>query len=315
MVDVSRRQVIGLGAAASAGLAWSAMPSKAAASPLGTPSGGFGSGAGTSSTEVLTVEDALTPGLDYITIDPSAFHPYQSPQGRAVSSIDGVGVLDFPGGLMAPIDVPFGAVIKEITLFFLAAAATPVHLSVWRKPFGGPYVMLTAPPTGLTLPVGPAIQSTVVALDEPADGTASHMILLDGLTNANQKVHGARVGYVPVAPRPAFVPISPIQRPLDTRTTGGKLQPTEERVVVLGVPGTASAAVINLTVTDTQLGGYVSVFPADANWNGNSSINWATSGAILANGVITAIDPAGAIKIRGAINPTHVVIDVQGYLL
>jgi hypothetical protein len=35
----------------------------------------------------------------------------------------------------------------------------------------------------------------------------------------------------------------------------------------------------------------------------------------LANGVITATDPTGKVKIRGGVNPTDVVIDVQGFLL
>ena len=102
---------------------------------------------------------------------------------------------------------------------------------------------------------------------------------------------------------------------LDTRTAGGKLQPNEERVVALGVPAAATAAVINLTVTDTEIAGFVAVFPANVAYPGNSSINWSATGQNLANGVITGIDPTGKVKIRGGVNPTDVVIDVQGYLL
>jgi hypothetical protein len=50
-------------------------------------------------------------------------------------------------------------------------------------------------------------------------------------------------------------------------------------------------------------------------WPGNSSINWSSPGQNVANGVVTEVDPTGAVKIRGGVNPTHVVIDVQGYLL
>jgi serine protease len=105
----------------------------------------------------------------------------------------------------------------------------------------------------------------------------------------------------------------PIPRVLDTRVTGGKLQNNEERVVATGVPAGALAAVINLTVTETEQGGFVAVFPADSTWPGNSSINWSSSGQNLANSVITATDATGHIRVRGGVNPAHVVIDTQGF--
>ena len=100
---------------------------------------------------------------------------------------------------------------------------------------------------------------------------------------------------------------------LDTRVNGGKLQNNEERVVATGVPAGALAAVINLTVTETEQGGFVAVFPANSTWPGNSSINWSTSGQNLANSVISATDATGHIRVRGGVNPTHVVVDVQGH--
>jgi hypothetical protein len=83
----------------------------------------------------------------------------------------------------------------------------------------------------------------------------------------------------------------------------------------LGVPGFASAAVINLTITETENAGFVAVFAANVSWPGNSSIDWSSTNQNLANSVITAVDSTGHIKIRGGVNPTNVVIDVQGYLL
>jgi hypothetical protein len=76
-----------------------------------------------------------------------------------------------------------------------------------------------------------------------------------------------------------------------------------------------SAAVINLTVSETDGAGFVAVFPADVAYPGNSSINWFAPNEDIANGVITAVDATGQVKIRGGVNPTHVVIDVLGALL
>jgi hypothetical protein len=101
----------------------------------------------------------------------------------------------------------------------------------------------------------------------------------------------------------------------DTRTGAGKLQPGEVRVVNVGAPAVARAAVINLTVTETEAAGFVAAFAANIDWPGNSSINWSSPNQNIANGVICPLDSSGTIKIRGGVAPTHVVIDTEGYLL
>ena len=82
----------------------------------------------------------------------------------------------------------------------------------------------------------------------------------------------------------------------------------------LGIAG-ARTAVINLTITETVGSGFVAVFPANIEWPKNSSINWSASNQNIANGVITAVDGNGNIKIRGGSNPTHVVIDRIGFMI
>ena len=163
-----------------------------------------------------------------------------------------------------------------------------------------------------TLPVGADTQTTTLTFDEPIDGTATYLgDFVPG--RADQVICALLVGYEPPPPG-AFVAVSPITRVLDTRTTGGKLQPDEERIVDLGVQGPVNAAIINLTVTETEGAGFVAVFPADVAYPGNSSINWSASDQNVANGVITSVDSTGKVTIRGGVNPTHVVIDVQGVL-
>jgi hypothetical protein len=75
--------------------------------------------------------------------------------------------------------------------------------------------------------------------------------------------------------------------------------------------------VLNLTVTETEgaSGGFVAVFRAGIPWPENSSINWSGPNQNVANGVITALDDAGQITIRGGANRTHVVIDRIGWLV
>ena len=214
---------------------------------------------------------------------------------------------------MAPVIVPVGSVLKEITFAYFSTAGT-LNLGLWRKGLTTGWSLIAPnPPTGLNLANGAAIQTVTFTLDEKVDGTSTYMVLMNGITTTTQSVHGMLVGYLP--PAQAFVPISPIDRVLDTRTTGGKLQANEERTIDLHVPAFARAAVINLTVTNTEIAGFVAVFPADVGYPGNSSINWSASNQNIANGVITATDPTGKVKIRGGVNPTDVVIDTQGFLL
>ena len=112
---------------------------------------------------------------------------------------------------------------------------------------------------------------------------------------AGQSVFGTTVGYLP--PTQGFVPFTGTPRVLDTRG-GAKLAPGAEITVDLAMPG-ARSAVLNVTVTQTDLAGYIAVFPADIAWPGNSSVNWSAPNQNVANGVITKVDPTGRIKIRG----------------
>jgi hypothetical protein len=211
-----------------------------------------------------------------------------------------------------PVRMPVGATLKEITVPYLNPAATSIPLQVYRFDAGGMYTLLVTK----QLVTGTGTQTaTVTFTNEPkTDGSQSYMIFVfDFSAAATQWVQPARIAYE--APPKAFVANTVVPRVLDTRIMGGKLNPNEERVVATGVPGFAAAAVVNLTITETENTGFVAVFAANVAWPGNSNINWSSSDQNLANGVVTAVDPSGAVKLRGGVNRTHVVIDVQGYFV
>ncbi len=251
---------------------------------------------------------ALVPGLTYLTIDGSAFVPRDSSAGweRNIST-QGTALVN-GGTLVAPVALPVGAVLKQVTLYYLFPSGD-LQASVQRKTFAGSYDPV-APPA--TLPNGPSLQAFVWDMTEPVNGTATYSVFVN-TDDASQLVGGLLVGYLAPAAQ-AFTPLDTITRVLDTRTGGGKLAPNEERTVALGLPAGARAGVFNLTVTETEAGGWVAAFPAGTTYPGNSSINWFGPNQNLANGVICAVDSAGKITIRGGVNKTHVLIDVQGYL-
>jgi hypothetical protein len=249
----------------------------------------------------------LTPGLTYEFLDPTEFI------GQAASprelNLSGATTAPAGGILFAPIRLPLGAMLREITVSYLNPGAA-MSVTLFKMTLGGMYTPV-AP--SVPLPPGAGGLSVTMNPTEPAvDGSTTYMVDI-GSFAAGQFLQGVRAGYIALPQ--AFVAISPINRVLDTRITGGKLLPNEERVIDLHVPTAARAAVINLTVTGTEIAGFVAVFPADVAYPGNSSINWSATNQNLANGVITATDPAGKVKIRGGVNPTDVVIDVQGFLL
>jgi hypothetical protein len=253
---------------------------------------------------------ALLPGLTYVAVDPSAFTPRgSSPGWDRVVSAQGV-ALNSGDALMAPVVLPVGAVLKQVTLYYLFPTSADLQASVTRKAFIGIYEDV-APSVSLT--AGPSMQSVTWDVTEPVNGTASYAVVVNTL-DASQLVGGVLVGYIP-PPQDAFIPLTKITRVLDTRLTGGKLAPNEERSVALGLPAGARAGVFNLTVTETEAGGWVAAFPTGTTYPGNSSINWFGPNQNLANGVISAVDSTGKITIRGGVNKTHVVIDVQGYLV
>jgi hypothetical protein len=248
----------------------------------------------------------LTPGLKYDVMDPTEFAG-QSLNPRQLF-VNGAGTNPAGGVLFAPLRLPVGAALREVTLSYLNTTAG-FNLILFKMTPGASHATVGS----LALPPGAGGQTATMNVAEPTtDGSFTYMVDVFTMTAA-RRIQGLRVGYVP--PPQAFVPNNPVPRVLDTRITGGKLQNNEERVVPLGVPGFASAAVINLTITETELAGFVAVFAANVPWPGNSSINWSVTGQNLANSVITAVDSNGHIKIRGGVNPTHVVIDVLGYLL
>lgn len=152
------------------------------------------------------------------------------------------------------------------------------------------------------------------ALDDVVDGSSTYMVLVGNLTSGGQNVGGILIGYLPAAQ--AFVAVNPVNRVVDSRVGGGKVSSDEERVVALGVPGFARAAVINVTITETEDAGFAAVYPAhQPPWPGNSNINWSSDDQNLANQVLTPTDPDGRVNIRVGGGRTHVVVDVHGYLL
>ena len=77
-----------------------------------------------------------------------------------------------------------------------------------------------------------------------------------------------------------------------------------------GVATDATAAALNITITEPTTAGFVTVYPCDAPLPATSSVNFAANQTI-ANTVITKTSPTGTVCLYTS-TTTHLVADVNG---
>lgn len=103
---------------------------------------------------------------------------------------------------------------------------------------------------------------------------------------------------------------------------GAKLATGGSVIVTIGVPDEDRlllAAFVNVTITQTEGGGFLVVTGADASgerpFPQASNINWSTTGQTIANVSLTSVGSEQGVEIfaRGD-GRTHVIVDVQGYV-
>lgn len=79
-----------------------------------------------------------------------------------------------------------------------------------------------------------------------------------------------------------------------------------------GVPSGATAAILNVTVTNTSGSSYLTAYPAGATQPLASNLNW-TAGRTIANRVIVPLGSGGRVSLFNAAGSADVVVDVSGY--
>lgn len=131
------------------------------------------------------------------------------------------------------------------------------------------------------------------------------------------------VGFIPAGT--AYTPLTPA-RLADTRpeqpTVDGRFSGagivrggTNYEVEVTGratVPSTATAAVVNLTVTGATGPGFATAYPCTGDPTKSSSLNYGT-GTTRPNELVAKLSATGTICIYAATD-THVLVDIVGYL-
>jgi hypothetical protein len=118
-----------------------------------------------------------------------------------------------------------------------------------------------------------------------------------------------------------YNPLDPI-RILDTRDgTGGigsKIGPGPGNARIFtvtgkgGVPATATAVILNVTVTQPTAASYLTVYPGNEALPTASNLNY-VAGQTVPNLVIVKLSPSGQVKIYNNTGQTHVIFDVAGW--
>ncbi len=105
-------------------------------------------------------------------------------------------------------------------------------------------------------------------------------------------------------------------RLLDTRSSGDGSCVTAPRSLavanVAGVPVTASSVALNVTVTNSDLPGYVTLWPAGASRPNSSTVNF-VAGEVRANATVSKVGALGAISIFSSGGCPHVIVDLVGW--
>ena len=104
---------------------------------------------------------------------------------------------------------------------------------------------------------------------------------------------------------------------IDAKFVGAGLRPagsiTELQLAGRGgVPANAEAAVLNVTVTGAQGGGYVTVFPCGQTQPNASNLNFA-AGDTVPNAVVVKVGAGGKVCLFTAESGTDLLVDVNGY--
>lgn len=106
------------------------------------------------------------------------------------------------------------------------------------------------------------------------------------------------------------------KRVIDTRSGAGTKIPAggtiEVKVTdIVGVPSTASAVILNVTVTEPGGSGYLTIYPANVGQPLASNLNY-VAGQTVPNVVVSGVSPDGRVKIF-ALAETHAIVDVSGW--
>jgi hypothetical protein len=248
---------------------------------------------------------------------------------------DGAGAAAFTFDITDPLSPTIGDAQVCWDITYTGLTGTPVAAHIHRGAVGvaGPIVVLPAntslPNLTSTGTTGCAdMQGNLAA--EIVTNPSAFYVNVHTTDFPGGAIRGQLATGTPSAGEAHYLP-TPL-RAYDSRLAAGpKIQSGETRTInlqsgftlaaptvkVMAVPPGATAAIITLTVAETNApGGFLTIYSAASPQPATSSINWKAADQDIAVGTQVAVDAAGNVKVTDGINTaaTHFIIDVVGYV-
>ncbi len=313
----SRRGLITGGAAALAGAVAVHGAGRAAAagsSPVASgPVGHASQGAQLGSPITSTISSPAISGYTYRYASTFDFTPESWSSGRRWS-VDGVYTDLVPGTLWASVELPAGALVRDIEWYVAnrgGAAVTGLG-RIWSASTATLFTTLvdtTINPSGSGLVAQRAVVPSTAYGPHPLGTRISLGIATP--TTADVTVNGVRVGFTEGAGATGLLP-APV-RVYDSRVSGGKIAAGTVRTITLPsdvVPAGTAGIIANITAVAPQGDGHMTVYAGDAAQPSASTLNY-TSGNPVANMATVGVSSSRQIKVF-SYRTAHVVVDVTG---
>jgi hypothetical protein len=263
-----------------------------------------------------TIASAPISGFTYRTVCMLDFEPVDPGSGRTWDSQGGGGVYtpNAFAALRATVEIPPGALVRDVEYYIYNNSGSPVSPDTYLYVAGTGFIssigaIVSVPSSGSIT----ATRAVVPAATYGPYPLASRLLVsLTTPTDGMVQINGARVGFTQGSGDIGL--LSTPYRAYDSRVSGGKLTAGSTRTVTLPssivVPGT-SGVIVNLTAVNGEANGYLKLFSAAAAEPTSSALNFSSSGAAIANGLIVAVSSSRQIKVKAS-QTVHFVVDVTG---
>jgi hypothetical protein len=278
--------------------------------------------------EKVLVRNAV--GSTHVIFDVVGYYDDDSATGGGLTPLTPKRIIDSrPGTQVGPYSTKWGpGVAREVTVTggstTVPSGADSVVLNV-TVTGGTTGSFLTVWPDGEAQPTASSINfaagQTIPNAVTTKVGTGGDIRIYNGAGSVNVIVDV--VGYFDQGSGAPFRPLAAPVRIQDSRSSsqvGAYSTPwpadAARNVQVTGalanVPGTAVAALLNVTAVAPSTNGFLTVYPTGAAQPLASSLNWA-SGQIIPNSVTAKIGTSGQIRAYNAVGTVHVLMDISGY--
>lgn len=248
-------------------------------------------------------------GMTYRGVSFADFHPVGEDNWRLLAA---TGFTSSGGVLFATLDIPAGAVTRDVEWYFLnPGVGIEVGASVWRP---GIFSLFKMGTNNYAASTGPQVRRIAIPAAFQIAHPAGSKLILTMLSNGkpqDAEIVGARAGFSGGgAVNLRDVPY----RAYDSRTAAaGILLAGGTRTIAIPVavaPTGTSALVINLTAVGAAAGGFLRAYGAHAAAPASSSINYGPSTAI-ANGLLVGISANRLVRVYSSAT-AHFIVDVLG---